>query len=174
MSSAERSGERDRTLFGEVCALASQSEAEISRGRSSRWSNAHPGRVAREYEGTPQGGPLSPLLSNIVLDELDRELERRGHSFVRYADDCNIYVSSRRAAERMLAGTQRYVEEKLDGWMRRRLRQLSWKQWKRPGKRYQRLRELGVSKYRAIRAGGSSKGPWRMSKSPAVERALSK
>jgi group II intron reverse transcriptase/maturase len=221
------------------------------------------GVVMRTEEGTPQGGPLSPLLSNIVLDELDRELERRGHSFVRYADDCNIYVSSRRAAERVLASTQRYVEEKLrlkvnekksavdlatrrkflgfsfyyrgtggvgiriapqslvrmrrkvkkltrrnqgkgwieirdnlrravtgwvayyaladaqrqmeklDGWMRRRLRQLSWKQWKRPGKRYQRLRELGVSKYWAIRAGGSSKGPWRMSKAPAVERALS-
>lgn len=64
-------------------------------------------------EGTPQGGPLSPLLSNIVLDELDRELERRGMSFVRYADDCNIYVSSRRAAERVLESTQKYVEKKL-------------------------------------------------------------
>jgi len=64
-------------------------------------------------EGTPQGGPLSPLLSNIVLDELDRELERRGMSFVRYADDCNIYVSSRRAAERVIESTQKYVEKKL-------------------------------------------------------------
>ena len=64
-------------------------------------------------EGTPQGGPLSPLLSNIVLDELDRELEKRGHSFVRYADDCNIYVSSKRAGERVLESTRRFVEKKL-------------------------------------------------------------
>jgi group II intron reverse transcriptase/maturase len=70
--------------------------------------------VVRETEaGTPQGGPLSPLLSNIVLDELDRELERRGHSFVRYADDCNIYVSSERAAERVYASVRVYVERKL-------------------------------------------------------------
>jgi group II intron reverse transcriptase/maturase len=56
------------------------------------------------YEGTPQGGPLSPLLANVLLDEVDRELERRGHRFVRYADDCNVYVRSRRAGERVLAG----------------------------------------------------------------------
>jgi RNA-directed DNA polymerase len=71
------------------------------------------GVVMGKEEGTPQGGPLSPLLSNIVLDELDRELERRGHSFVRYADDCNIYVSSYRAAERVLASIRGYVEKKL-------------------------------------------------------------
>ena len=58
------------------------------------------GVVRGTREGTPQGGPLSPLLSNIVLDELDRELEKRGHRFVRYADDCNIYVKSQRSAER--------------------------------------------------------------------------
>jgi group II intron reverse transcriptase/maturase len=71
------------------------------------------GVVVETAEGTPQGGPLSPLLSNIVLDELDRELEKRGHRFVRYADDCNIYVRSRRAAERVLASTQRYIEGRL-------------------------------------------------------------
>ena len=71
------------------------------------------GVVMGTEEGTPQGGPLSPLLSNIVLDELDRELERRGHSFVRYADDCNIYVSSQRAAERVLTSIREYVEKKL-------------------------------------------------------------
>jgi len=71
------------------------------------------GVVTATEAGTPQGGPLSPLLSNIVLDELDRELERRGHSFVRYADDCNIYVSSQRAAERVYASVQEYVEKKL-------------------------------------------------------------
>ncbi|WP_249226402.1 reverse transcriptase domain-containing protein, partial [Pseudomonas juntendi] len=57
------------------------------------------GIVSQRQEGTPQGGPLSPLLSNILLDELDRELERRGHRFVRYADDANIYVRSPRAGE---------------------------------------------------------------------------
>ena len=71
------------------------------------------GVVIEVEQGTPQGGPLSPLLSNIVLDELDRELERRGHCFVRYADDCNIYVKSRRAAERVLESTRKFVEKKL-------------------------------------------------------------
>lgn len=71
------------------------------------------GLVEATHEGTPQGGPLSPLLSNIVLDELDRELERRGHRFVRYADDCNIYVRSRKAAARTLASVTRFVERKL-------------------------------------------------------------
>lgn len=71
------------------------------------------GVVMETEEGTPQGGPLSPLLSNIVLDELDRELEKRGHRFVRYADDCNIYVRSRRSAERVLASTKKYIERQL-------------------------------------------------------------
>lgn len=71
------------------------------------------GVVMETEEGTPQGGPLSPLLSNIVLDELDRELEKRGHHFVRYADDCNIYVQSQRAAERVRASVTRYIEKKL-------------------------------------------------------------
>jgi RNA-directed DNA polymerase len=64
-------------------------------------------------QGTPQGGPLSPLLSNLVLDELDRELEKRGHHFVRYADDCNIYVRSERAGRRVMASITRFVEDKL-------------------------------------------------------------
>ena len=71
------------------------------------------GVVVETEEGTPQGGPLSPLLSNIVLDEIDRELEKRGHRFVRYADDCNIYVQSRRAAERVKASVTRFIEKKL-------------------------------------------------------------
>lgn len=62
------------------------------------------GVVMERYEGTPQGGPLSPLLANVLLDEVDRELERRGHRFVRYADDCNVYVRSQKAGERVLAG----------------------------------------------------------------------
>ncbi|AIM15820.1 DNA polymerase [Bacillus sp. X1(2014)] len=71
------------------------------------------GVVSRIEEGTPQGGPLSPLLSNIVLDELDKELEKRGHKFVRYADDCNIYVKSKRAGERTMASVKRFIEGKL-------------------------------------------------------------
>jgi group II intron reverse transcriptase/maturase len=60
------------------------------------------GVVQERHEGTPQGGPLSPLLANLLLDEVDKELEKRGHSFVRYADDCNVYVRSRRAGERVM------------------------------------------------------------------------
>jgi RNA-directed DNA polymerase len=71
------------------------------------------GVVLDRMEGTPQGGPLSPLLANILLDELDRELERRGHKFCRYADDCNIYVKSQRAGERVMASVTRYLETKL-------------------------------------------------------------
>src|SRR5437762_9699142 len=65
------------------------------------------GLASPSVEGTPQGGPLSPLLSNLVLDEVDRELERRGHRFVRYADDCNVYVRSQRAGERVMAALRK-------------------------------------------------------------------
>ena len=71
------------------------------------------GVCRRREEGTPQGGPLSPLLANVVLDELDKELERRGHRFCRYADDCNIYVRSRKAGERVMEGIRRFIERKL-------------------------------------------------------------
>jgi RNA-directed DNA polymerase len=71
------------------------------------------GLVSPIDEGTPQGGPLSPLLSNIVLDELDRELEQRGHRFVRYADDCNIYVRSQRAGERVMKSISEFITKKL-------------------------------------------------------------
>jgi RNA-directed DNA polymerase len=71
------------------------------------------GLVSPSVEGTPQGGPLSPLLSNLVLDELDRELERRGHRFVRYADDCNIYVRSERAGQRVMESITRFIRQKL-------------------------------------------------------------
>jgi RNA-directed DNA polymerase len=71
------------------------------------------GLVSPSVEGTPQGGPLSPLLSNLVLDELDRELERRGHRFVRYADDCNIYVRSERAGQRVMESISRFIKQKL-------------------------------------------------------------
>jgi RNA-directed DNA polymerase len=71
------------------------------------------GLVGPTDEGTPQGGPLSPLLSNLMLDVLDKELEKRGHRFVRYADDCNIYVRSRRAGERVMASVERFLESRL-------------------------------------------------------------
>jgi RNA-directed DNA polymerase len=71
------------------------------------------GVVLERYEGTPQGGPLSPLLSNIVLDDLDKELTKRGHKFVRYADDCNIYLKSRRAAERTYTSIVKFIEKRL-------------------------------------------------------------
>ena len=71
------------------------------------------GLVSPSVEGTPQGGPLSPLLSDLVLDELDQEFERRGHRFVRYADDCNIYVRSERAGQRVMESISRFITQKL-------------------------------------------------------------
>jgi group II intron reverse transcriptase/maturase len=100
--------------------LMARMKQQISDKRILRLVNAYlkagvmeNGVVTETVEGTPQGGPLSPLLSNIVLDELDRELEKRGHRFVRYADDCNIYVKRKRSAERVLASTQKYIEKRL-------------------------------------------------------------
>lgn len=218
------------------------------------------GLVSPTDEGTPQGGPLSPLLSNLVLDALDRELERRGHRFVRYADDCNIYVRSRRAGQRVmqsvtdfiirklklkvnreksavarpwerkilgfsftghrepkrriaptaarrltervrdltrrtrgvsleemveqlgtyLRGWQGYfgfcqtpsVLQHLDEWIRRRLRSVAWKQWRRGRTRFAELRRRGVGKGLAARTAGSVHGPWRLSNSPALAIAL--
>jgi RNA-directed DNA polymerase len=71
------------------------------------------GLVSPTEEGTPQGGPLSPLLSNLMLDVLDKELEKRGHRFVRYADDCNVYVRSQRAGERVMAGIEKFLTKRL-------------------------------------------------------------
>lgn len=218
------------------------------------------GVVVLTQEGTPQGGPLSPLLSNLVLDELDKELENRGHAFVRYADDCNIYVKSERAGRRVMEGVSRFITEKLklkinesksavarprerkflgfsftsgrepkrrvapkalgrfkekvreltrrtkgqsvrqlskplnlylrgwrgyfgfcqtpsvlkslDEWIRRRLRSVAWKQWKRGPRRFAELFKRGVSKDLAAQTAGSCHGPWRISKSPALSIAL--
>jgi RNA-directed DNA polymerase len=218
------------------------------------------GLIKPVEEGTPQGGPLSPLLSNIVLDKLDKELEKRGHRFVRYADDCNIYVRSERAGQRVMEGISRFIEKKLrlkvnkeksavgkpkerkflgfsftggkepkrriapkalkrfrarvreltrrtrgarlervieelakylqgwrayfgfcqtssvlkehDQWVRRRLRNLIWKQWKRGRVRFRELIGRGVGKDLAAQTAGSSHGPWRISKSPALSYAF--
>ncbi|MDE0003983.1 MAG: reverse transcriptase domain-containing protein [Rhodospirillaceae bacterium] len=218
------------------------------------------GLVSPSTKGTPQGGPLSPLLSNLMLDVLDKELEKRGHRFVRYADDCNIYVRSRRAGERVMASVTRFlarrlkltvnadksavdrpvaraflgfsftigrtprrriapqalvrfkarvremtrgtksvslvrlvaelsrylvgwrgyfgfcetpsVLRRLDKWVRRRLRAIVWRQWKRGRTRFAALRRLGVGKDLAAQTAGSAHGPWRISASPALSYAL--
>ncbi len=111
------------------------------------------GVVVSRVEGTPQGGPLSPLLANVLLDELDRELERRGHKFCRYADDCNIYVRSQRAGERVMASVTRYLEGKL------RLKVNAAKsRVARPSKRdFLGFRMLGRRKSRVIIAPSSRK-----------------
>lgn len=100
------------------------------------------GAVGPRDEGTPQGGPLSPLLSNLLLDDLDRELERRGHRFVRYADDCNVYVRSERAGLRVMEGLKAFLSRKLKlkvneskSGLRGRMRGSFWDSASRAGKR---------------------------------------
>jgi len=94
------------------------------------------GVVVETEEGTPQGGPLSPLLANIMLDDLDKELKRRGHRFVRYADNCNIYVKSQRAGERVMDSVRKFLEQKL---------RLKVNQEKSKVDRPQRVKFLGFS-----------------------------
>jgi len=206
------------------------------------------GIVSARTEGTPQGGPLSPLMSNILLDDLDKELERRGHAFCRYADDCNIYVRSKAAGERVMTSLTRFLEKKLrlkvnpaksavarpwdrkflgysmtmhmkpklktasesvrrlkqslkeifrrgrgmriaslieemtpklrgwivyfrlsevkgifealDGWLRRKLRAVIWRQWKRPYTRAKNLMKRGLTEERAWTAARGGRGPW--------------
>jgi RNA-directed DNA polymerase len=218
------------------------------------------GLVEATPEGTPQGGPLSPLLSNILLTDLDRELESRGHHFVRYADDANIYVKSEHAGQRVKASITRFLATRLklkvneaksavaqpwqrkflgfsftgrskprrriapqalarfkqrareltsrnqgrslaevidrlaeymrgwrgyfgfcetpsvlrdlDQWLRRRLRSLVWKQWKRGRRRFTELIRCGVPRDLAAQTAGSSHGPWRLAASPALHLAL--
>lgn len=206
------------------------------------------GVVSPRTQGTPQGGPLSPLLSNILLDELDKELEHRGHRFVRYADDCNIYVKSKAAGERVMASLSRFLErrlrlkvnrdksavarpwkrkflgysvtthlkprlkvaiesekrlknklkpllrrgrgrnlgcvveelvpilrgwvayfrmaevkvtfERLDQWLRRKLRCILWRQWKKPRTRRKKLTALGLDPEHAAVCAYNGHGPW--------------
>jgi len=219
------------------------------------------GVVMETEEGTPQGGPLSPLLANIMLDDLDKELEKRGHRFVRYADDCNVYVKTERAGQRVMNSVRGFLEKKLklkvnakksavaragqrkllgfsyfwrkgevlirvagpslerlreklriltkrmrsgrleeiirqvndyvrgwvgyfrladtpsvfdelDQWLRRRLRQLLWKRWKRGKTRWRELVSLGVPRHRAG-LGATGRSPWHMAATPVVHEALS-
>jgi len=218
------------------------------------------GLIGPRTEGTPQGGPLSPLLSNILLDDLDRELERRGHKFCRYADDCNIYVQSQRAGERVLESMTRFLDrklrlkvnreksavdrpwrrkllgysmtahmkprlkvapqsvkrlkdklrekfrrgrgrnisrfieeltpllrgwanyfrlaevkntfEELDSWIRRKLRNNLWRQWKRTYTRAKNLMKLGLDKDRALKSAMNGRGPWWNSGASHMNQAL--
>jgi len=218
------------------------------------------GLVTANREGTPQGGPLSPLLSNIMLDQLDNELERRGIRFVRYADDCMIFVKSRKAGMRVMESITHFIEKKLglkvnrektaidrpwrrdylgfsftpgkdvkiriakksvkkfkqrvreltcrsksismghrieklnqylmgwcgyfslaetpsvfkalDGWIRRRLRMIVWKQWKRVRTRYRNLVRLGVHPEKAHIWANTRKSYWRISNSPILHKTL--
>ena len=218
------------------------------------------GLVSQRVEGTPQGGPLSPLLSNILLDELDKELERRGHRFVRYADDCNVYVQTQAAGERVMASLERFLRERLrlkvnrdksavarpwerkflgytvsrekrprlkvapqsvkrlreklqpifragrgwdlsrtiralgvildgwrqyfrkaevldvfeqvDRWIRRKLRCIVWRQWKRPKIRERQLRRRGIPRADAKTAAYNGRGPWWSAGSRWVGQAI--
>ena len=218
------------------------------------------GLVSPTREGTPQGGPLSPLLSNIVLDELDRELEHRGHAFVRYADDCNIYVRSDKAGQRVMKSVSDFITRRLklrvnesksavdrpsrrkflgftiaegakpqrriapqarkrfrekvreltrrtrgvdakrmvsdltvylrgwvgyfgfcetpwelrdlDGWIRRRLRAVAWKHWKRGPTRCRELMRRGIPRDDAVNAAWRFHNPWRAGRSIALSKAL--
>jgi RNA-directed DNA polymerase len=220
------------------------------------------GLVSQRLQGTPQGGPLSPLLSNILLDGLDKELEKRGHAFCRYADDCNIYVRSKRAGERVLLSITRFVEkrlklkvnadksavdrpwkrkflgysftwhkegrlkvalesvkrlkgklreafrrgrgwnlerfieslkpqlkgwvnyfrlsevkgifEELDGWIRRKLRGILWRQWKRPFTRAKNLMKYGLKKLHAWKCACNGRGPWWNSGASHMNRVFPK
>lgn len=213
-------------------------------------------------KGTPQGGPLSPLLSNIMLHELDMELEKRGHLFCRYADDCNIYVKTRRSGERVLASVAEFVEMRLklkvnweksavdypahrkflgftfsyrgairiskdakqrfrlrvkelcrkgrgmnldvfiektlnpylrgwfnyyklaeekktfvreaDKWIRHRLRNILWRQWKRPWTRFRKLMKLGLKEEHAARSAFNKRGAWFNSGSSHMNLALNR
>jgi group II intron reverse transcriptase/maturase len=100
-------------LMGKIAQVIRDKRVLKLIGRYLRAGAMQDGVVVKSVEGTPQGGPLSPLLANIYLDALDRELERRGHQFCRYADDCNIYVGSQAAAERVMESIQGWIEKHL-------------------------------------------------------------
>ena len=149
-------------------------------------------------EGTPQGGPLSPLLSNIMLNELDNELERKGLSFVRYADYSMIFCKSKKAAMRVKESITRFIENALclkvnkdkivvsyvrlvsmkrllletDEWLRRRIRMCIWKAWKKVKTKVANLIRCGINKYKAYEWGNTRKGYWRIADSYILHRAI--
>ncbi|MDR3369010.1 group II intron reverse transcriptase/maturase [Rhodoferax sp.] len=140
------------------------------------------GVLSERHLGTPQGGPLSPMLANVLLDEVDKALEARGYSFARYADDCNVYVGSKRAGGRSmtevvqklrpyLLGWKAYfglaqtpgVWRELDEWLRHRLRAIQLKHWKRPRTIYLELKVLGATEDVARQVAGNCHRWWRNS-----------
>jgi retron-type reverse transcriptase len=128
------------------------------------------GLVSPTEEGTPQGGPLSPLLSNLMLDVLDMELTKRGQSLVQIVRELSIYLIGWRGYFGFCQTPS--VLRALDEWTRRRLRAIAWKQWKRGRTRFAELRRRGVGRDLAAKAAGSPHGPWRLACSPALTMAL--
>lgn len=155
------------------------------------------GIVVRTEEGSPQGGNLSPLLANIYLNQYDQEMKRRGVAFVRYADDIVVLAKSKRAEQRLLESSKRYLEGKLklkvymigwlnyyhiasikttlmewNSWLRRRFRMYIWKQWKKPRTKIQNLIKLGIPEWQAYQWGNSRLGYWRLAASPVLSRSI--
>lgn len=142
------------------------------------------GRFEESLRGVPQGGPLSPLLANILLDELDKQLEERGHKFVRYADDFVILCGSPWAGARILRSNRGYLADKLKlivnetksrvvplAGVRSRVRMYYWEQWGRPKTRRRKLLRLGIGREEVKKASRSRKGHLRMSHNSLVKRA---
>jgi len=133
------------------------------------------GVVQSRDEGTPQGGPLSPLLSNILLDELDKELERRGHRFCRYADDCNTYVRSKAAGERVMITLERFLKKRLRLRINRK-KSVVDRPWKRSFLGYsmtsERKPKLKVSRKSVKRAKGDLRQTFRRGRGCSLMRVI--
>jgi retron-type reverse transcriptase len=131
------------------------------------------GLVSQPTMGTPQGGPLSPLLSNILLDDLDKELDRRGHRFCRYADDVNVYIGSKRAGERVLDSIERFLARRLKLQVNRDKSAVD-RPWKRPYTRAKGLMKRGLGVKRAWRSATNGRGPWWNLGAPHMNQAFTK
>jgi len=146
------------------------------------------GRRHKSRKGVPQGGPLSPLLANILLDDLDKELEKRGHRFVRYADDFLILVRSHQAGVRVSRSIERFVNRswmgyygiseyyrpipEIDSWLRRRVCMCYWKQWRYVRTRVRNLLKMGTHRNVAIPMSFSRKGPWKCARTLATQTGM--
>ena len=129
------------------------------------------GKLVSRRKGVPQGSPLSPLLSNIMLHELDRELERQGLRFVRYADDFSIYTKTKATARKVGNAIFKFLKNKLnelDGWLRNRLRYCIWHHWKKSERKRKNLIRLGVDQEQAYAWSRSRMGGWAIAQSPIL------